>query len=199
VVAVVGTATEVGKTWVTASLARSGGGRRVAARKPAQSYDAPPTDADVLAEATGEDPATICPRSYPVALAPPMAAEVLGLPVPTLDDLLGELTWPEDVDVGFVETAGGVRSPIAGDGDCADYVRRLAPDLVLLVADAGLGVINAVRLSAAALDGLPVVVWLNRFDPTDDLHQRNRQWLAERDGLTVVTDPDSCWRLISVP
>ena len=31
---------------------------------------------------------------------------------------------------------------------------------------------------------------LNRFDPADDLHVRNHEWLAQRDGFTVVTDPD---------
>jgi len=31
------------------------------------------------------------------------------------------------------------------------------------------------------------VVHLNRFDGDDDLHRRNLQWLAERDGLAVST------------
>ncbi len=194
-VVVVGTATEVGKTWVTAAACRAAGDRRVAARKPAQSFAGPPTDADVLAAATGEAPAAVCPRSYPVPLAPPMAAEVLGLPVPTLAEL-ADLSWPEGVDVGFVETAGGVRSPMAADGDAADLVRRLAPDLVLLVADAGLGVINAVRLSVAPLADLPLVVWLNRYDPADDLHRRNRAWLAEGDGLPVVVDVAGFWAAV---
>jgi hypothetical protein len=46
-----------------------------------------------------------------------------------------------------------------------------------------------VRLSAAALDGWPVTVVLNRYDPDDDLHVRNHEWLATRDELDVVTDP----------
>jgi dethiobiotin synthetase len=64
----------------------------------------------------------------------------------------------------------------------------VAPDIVILVADAGLGTINAVRLSAGALrdGGAPVVVHLNRYDAADDLHQRNRDWLAHRDQLDVV-------------
>ena len=98
-----------------------------------------------------------------------------------------ELDWPDAVDVGVVETAGGVRSPIAGDGDCASLASALGPDLVVLVADAGLGTINAVRLSAGAVAPLPLVVLLNRFDPTEELHERNRRWLAGRDGYDVVT------------
>ena len=30
---------------------------------------------------------------------------------------------------------------------------------------------------------------LNRFDEEHDIHRRNRQWLAERDGFEVVTLP----------
>src|SRR5690606_33502688 len=94
----------------------------------------------------------VCPahRSYTVAMAPPMAAEVLGLPAPTLDELLDELVWPQPPpDIGWVETVGGPRSPIAVDGDAVDLTERLDPDAVVLVADAGLGTVNAVTLSAA--------------------------------------------------
>jgi dethiobiotin synthetase len=62
------------------------------------------------------------------------------------------------------------------------------PERVLLVADAGLGTINAVRLSAEALAPWPVTVVLNRYDPADDLHVRNHEWLTARDGLDVAVD-----------
>jgi dethiobiotin synthetase len=184
----VGTATEVGKTFVGAAVLTElrARGRTVAARKPAQSFDPAdrhPLDAVVLGEATGEAPDDVCPpaRSYPVAMAPPMAAEALGLPVPTLRELLDEVVWPvPPPDVRWLETVGGPRSPIAADGDAVDLVAAVDPDAVVLVADAGLGTINAVRLSLAALRGVgpdPVVL-LNRFDGDDDLHRRNAAWLG---------------------
>jgi dethiobiotin synthetase len=197
VVVVAGTATEVGKTFVGAALLGRlrATGMRVAARKPAQSF-APGdlrTDADVLAAATDDDPRAVCPphRWYEAPMAPPMAAEALGRPPFTVVDLVAELDWPDAVDVGLVETAGGVRSPIARDGDCSSLARALAPDLVVLVADAGLGAINLVRLSAGALARLPLVVLLNRFDRADELHERNRRWLAGRDGYEVVATVDA--------
>jgi dethiobiotin synthetase len=167
----------------------------VAARKPAQSY-APgtgPTDADVLAAATGEDSDSVCrpSRSYPVPLAPPMAAAALGLPGPTVAALVDELDWPTPaVDVGLVETAGGVRSPQADDGDVLDLVAAIAPDHLVLVADAGLGTINAVRLSLAALAqgrsmAAPLVV-LNRYDSSSDLHRRNLAWLRQVDAFDAT-------------
>ena len=159
-VVVVGTGTDVGKTWVAARLLTElrGAGATVAARKPAQSFDPgdDPSDRDaaVLGAASGEPPEMVCPphRWYEVPMAPPMAAEALGRPPFRSADLVGELGWPCDpVDVGLVETAGGVRSPLAADGDCAALCAALAPDLVVLVADAGLGTINAVRLTVDAL------------------------------------------------
>ncbi len=195
-VVVVGTGTEVGKTWVSSRLLAvlRDAGVRVAARKPAQSFDPGDDpallDAAVLGAATGEQPEAVCPphRWYEVPMAPPMAAEALGRPRFTVEDLTAEIAWPAGCDVGLVETAGGLRSPLAADGDCVALCGLLEPDVVLLVADAGLGTINSVRLAAAALSESLVVV-LNRFDPDEDLHRRNRVWLADRDGLDVVTVP----------
>ncbi|MGH2685804.1 MAG: hypothetical protein ACRDJP_10105, partial [Actinomycetota bacterium] len=68
-VVVAGTGTEVGKTWAACAIAAAArmAGRRVAARKPVQSFEADergapltPTDADLLAVATGDDPTSVC-------------------------------------------------------------------------------------------------------------------------------------------
>lgn len=196
VVAVVGTGTDVGKTWVGAQLLRSWGraGLAVAARKVAQSHEAgeAATDAAVLGAASGEPPEAVCPPalSFPVPMAPPMAAAVLGRRPPLLADLLGALRWPDRrVDVGLVETVGGLRSPQADDGDALDVLGALAPDRVVLVAAAGLGAVHAVR---CAVDGLtaaglaPAAVVLDRHDEDDDCHRRTVAWLVHRDRLPVV-------------
>jgi dethiobiotin synthetase len=190
---VAGTGTEVGKTWWTAAVAEQlrADGVVVAARKPVQS-SAPgePRDADVLAAATGVAPHTVCPehRTYDIAWAPPMAAHELGLPPFAVEDLAAELVWPAGVAVGLVEGVGGPRSPIAADGDNVDFARAMHPDLVVLVGDAGLGTINAVRLSVEAFDGFPVIVALNRYGD-DPLHARNHDFLVAQAGLDVVTAP----------
>ena len=99
-VGVCGTGTEVGKTWVSAHVlaALRADGVSVAARKPLQSFDpddAAPTDAAVLAAATGEDPHDVCPSEgwYPVPMAPPMAAEVLGRRCPALAEVVAGTTF----------------------------------------------------------------------------------------------------------
>jgi dethiobiotin synthetase len=201
VVVVAGTGTEVGKTFVGAALALELTSQRrpVIARKPAQSFDAndTSTDADVLGAATSEMSETICPphRWYPVPMAPPMAAVALERDPFTIDDLAREVidSWPPDdsaADIGLVETAGGAWSPQASDGKhVGQFADALDADAVLLVADAGLGVINAVRGALAALGtDRPVVVMLNRFDENDALHAANRDWLVRVDHLNVVDD-----------
>lgn len=198
-VAVVGTGTAVGKTWVTAGLARrlAARGVPVAVRKLAQSFvpgdlEAGATDAHVLARASGEAPEAVCPlhRWYEVALAPPMAAEALGRPPFTVAELLGELRWPgpDRCRVGLLETAGGLLSPQADDGSATAVLAGVQPDLVLVVADTALGVVHAVRAVVDRL-GRPAVVVLNRYDPAADVHRRSRDWLAGRDGLTVLGLP----------
>jgi dethiobiotin synthetase len=197
VVLVAGTHTEVGKTWATAAVAAGlrRAGVAVAARKPVQSYEpgAGPTDAEVLGAATGEDAAAVCPaeRSLPVPMAPPMAVDALGLEPFTVAELAEAIRWPDGVQVGFVESVGGVRSPIASDGDTVELAGVVEPDLVVLVADASLGAVNAVLTSAPWVSAWPTAVLLNRFDAGDDLHRRNLAWLVDRHGLDVHTDPAS--------
>jgi dethiobiotin synthetase len=209
VVVVAGTGTEVGKTWVSAALLVGcrAVGMNVAARKPVQSFEpgTGPTDAEILASASAEDPAQVClpHRSYEVPFAPPMAAAFLELPQIIDQELRDEIVWPDRrADLGLVELAGGVASPLTSDRSTKEFVDAIGPDHILLVADAGLGVINAVRLSLLYLadrDGPvgtdcndhtdhsePVVV-LNRFDPANRLHQLNARWLQTNDGLDVVT------------
>ncbi len=81
-----------------------------------------------------------------------------------------------------------MRSPVATDADSRDLAIAIEPDHVVLVAHAGLGTIDSVRLGVDALAQLRVTVLLNRFDPDDDLHQRNLTWLVDRDGFDVTTD-----------
>ena len=202
-VVVLGAGTGVGKTWVAANVAARLKARwiTVAARKPVQSFGPcdVETDADVLAMATGQAPEDVCPghRWYGIAMAPPIAAAFLGIEPPTLNELLAEIVWPADqVDIGLLETVGGPRSPLADDADSADLAAAVGADLAVLVAHAGLGAINAVRLCAPVVPR-PLVVFLNHFDG-GDLHDRNRRWL-QVEGFDVVVDIAELARRVAGP
>ena len=193
VVFVAGTGTEVGKTWAAAGLARllKESGRIVAACKPVQSYDPgtdDPTDAAVLAAATGQNPDAVCPpaHSYPVPLAPPMAARKLGRACPTLDEMASNCRFATTVDIGLVEGVGGLYSPIASDGHNLDLIERIQPDLVVVVASAELGGIHDTMACTLPLSAFRRAVFCNRFDPQNEIHGLNVRWLRDT-GLDVAT------------
>jgi dethiobiotin synthetase len=116
-----------------------------------------------------------------------MAADALGLAPIKLEELVAESAWPLSAELAVIETAGGLCSPISHDADNLALIEKLAPTRVVLVADAGLGTLNAVRLCLRALNGRPTTVFLNRFDASNELHVRNREWL-EREGVLLATD-----------
>lgn len=193
VVFVAGTGTEVGKTWAAAGLARllRERGWSVAACKPVQSYDPDedgPTDAAVLAGVTGQHPDDVCPpeHSYPVPLAPPMAADHLGRVCPTLDELATNCRFDETVEIGLVEGVGGLYSPIASDGHNLDLIERIEPVLVVVVASAALGGIHDTMACTLPLSAYRRAVFLNRFDPNIDVQTLNARWLRDA-GLEVAT------------
>lgn len=199
-VLVTGTSTEVGKTWTASRMLEKwrSEGIGCSARKPAQSFTSGDrtTDGDELAAATGEAPDTVCPslRCYEVPMAPPMAADALGRPRIAVADLVAEVSrsWTTGPgatppEIGLVELAGGVRSPQAHDGDALDMIDALAPDAVVLVADAGLGTVNAVVTALDAFGCGPTsaaarprpTVHLNRYDDGVEVHRRNLAWLTD--------------------
>jgi len=196
------TGTEVGKTWVACRLieALRDQGVRVGARKPVQSCepDDETTDADLLASSSGESPVEVCPpeRTFRAALAPPMAARLLGLALPEVAELAASLAVDPGTEVAVVEGAGGLCSPIAPDSDNRDLVVALGADLVVLVAHAELGTIHQVRSAVESLGCRwgeqrcleRTVVFLNRFSPTEPIHALNAAWLSEEDGFCVATD-----------
>ena len=192
-----GTGTEIGKTWAAAGLARVLRQRdlKVRACKPVQSHDPAepgPTDAEALAAATGQSPDEVCPpeRTYPVPLAPPMAAAKLGRACPGLDELarISQLgAWSDGSGLCIVEGAGGLYSPLTADGDNLGLIERLDPDAVVVVAPAGLGAIHDVIACAAGLAARRLVVFLNRFDPAVEVHRLNLDWLTAVRGLTAAT------------
>lgn len=152
VVVVTGTGTGVGKTVVTAAVAALAASRGTCAVvKPAQTgvADDAPGDADEVRRLAGDVAVHELVR-YPDPLAPAAAARLSGRaaldPVAFYDTVLRL-----DHDLVLVEGAGGLLVRFDDDGTTlADLARGLrAP--VLVVADAGLGTLNATALTLEAL------------------------------------------------
>ncbi len=175
---VTATDTGVGKTYLTALIARSLReiGVRVGAYKPVCSgADIAPdgtvswADVETLAEAIGGgfDPVRVCPQRLRAPLAPPVAARLEGVQLDFDGMQSGAAWWQGRVDVLLVEGVGGLLCPLTEDKTIADLAVAVAYPL-LVVARPGLGTINHTLLTveAARQRGLQVAgIVLNEAEP----------------------------------
>jgi len=165
VVVVTGTSTSVGKTVVTAALTACAlaAGRTVAVVKPVQTGVTPgePGDLDDVARLTGASDLHEYAR-FGEPLAPGTAARRLGVHGPRVPGLAGRIGALAVRDLVLIEGAGGPLVEFNAAGETlVDLVGELNPAVpveVVLVASAGLGVLNIAALTAQALSsaGLPL-------------------------------------------
>lgn len=198
---VIGTDTNVGKTWVTALIARelADDGVEVGVHKPVCSgVETGPDgerfwpDVAILSEAIGgRYPAErICPQRFEAPLAPPVAAQLEGTAVDG-DRLRSAARWWQGrVDLLLIEGVGGLLCPLTE----TDTVSDLADDFgypLLIVARLGLGTINHTLLTVetARSRGLAVAgIILNDLDGrTDDIsRETNPTELAARCNIPIL-------------
>jgi dethiobiotin synthetase len=160
---IAGAGTDVGKTYVTAALARAllRTGRTVGVFKPvASGYDpARPEESDAgrLLGALGrpltaDNVAAICPLRFAAPLSPPAAARREGLTL-SLESIAGlceaEIRAAE-TDILLVEGVGGLMSPLTDDATGLDLMLRLKAPSVL-VGGTYLGAISHLLTAAEVL------------------------------------------------
>jgi dethiobiotin synthetase len=197
---VTGTGTDVGKTVVAAAIlaALRARGERVAAFKPVVSGTEErsdpdwPADHELLAAASGDDPANVSPAVFAAPLSPHLAAELAGAP---LDPALLRSAFDAraaETEAVVVEGVGGLLVPLTRDY----LVRDLAADLALplvVAASPGLGTINhtLLTLAAARSVGLTVagVVLTPWPDTPTTMHDDNRMMIALLGEVDVATLP----------
>ncbi|MER7394344.1 dethiobiotin synthase [Streptomyces sp. NPDC000151] len=153
---ITGTGTEIGKTVTSAAIAAAelARGRSVAVLKPAQTGVAPdePGDAAEVARLAGDAVTTAELARYPEPLAPATAARRAGLPPVRPYEIAEAATkLATEHDVVLVEGAGGLLVRFDETGaTLADAAKALGSPM-LMVAQAGLGTLNATALTAHAL------------------------------------------------
>lgn len=169
VLLIAGTDTNVGKTYVTALIARDlvSAGVNVGVYKPICSGGVTSPDGELLFE----DVETlhralqsrfprerICPQCFAAAAAPPVAARREGRTVDTDLLLSGFEWWKSQVDILLIEGIGGLLCPLTESETVADFAKKLTLP-VLVVGRLGLGTINHTLLTieAAAARDLTVV------------------------------------------
>lgn len=208
---VVGTDTDVGKTFVSAAIARqlTAEGVRTGVYKPAcsgsvadESTGQPRwNDVELLRQAIGatELPTErICPQTFHAPLAPPVAAEKEGRQIDETLLLEGVRWWETQAEFLIVEGVGGVLCPLSREQLIVDFAEKLKYPL-LIVARAGLGTINHSLLTIEALQqrGLTIAgLILNDVDPelSDESRLSNAEQIQKWTSVPVLSFVPFDWQ-----
>ncbi len=197
---ILGTDTDVGKTWITTGLVTSlrQRGQPTWLHKPVACGDwdgvstADGRSLRALA-GDGQDPATICPREFPEACSPHLAARVAGhqVALETLVEdarILGDQAGPRAL---LVETAGGLLAPLTQRRETNRDLARALNWPCLIVTRPHLGTLNHTCLTVEAARGLDVRgIIINHHQPTTPtLAVRTAgEELAALTGLTMLAE-----------
>jgi dethiobiotin synthetase len=195
---VTGTGTEVGKTVVAATIARTLAGeeKRVAVFKPAVTGldEGVETDHELLRRASGsaQSDEEIAPYRYGPPASPHLAAAMAGEKIDPERLRKAAAAAAEGAEAIVCEGVGGLLVPLAP----GYLVRDLAADLgypLVVVAAPGLGTINHTLLTveAARAAGLEVAaVVLNPWpDEPSEIERSNRETIASLGEVPVHTLP----------
>jgi dethiobiotin synthetase len=195
---VTGTGTEVGKTVVAATIARTlaSEGRRVAVFKPAVTGldEGVETDHELLRRASGSNQSDeeIAPYRYGPPASPHLAAAMAGEEIDPERLRHAAAAAAAHAEAIVCEGVGGLLVPLSP----TYLVRDLAADLghpLVVVAGPGLGAINHTLLTieAARAAGIEVAaVVLNPWpDKPSEIEHSNRETIASIAELQVLTLP----------
>ncbi len=192
-----GTDTDVGKTYVTALIARElvNAGVKLGVYKPACS-GADVTDGqehwadlETLSQASGiTDHDRICQQRFAAPLAPPVAARQAGGSVDWDVIQAGLTRWESDADFVLVEGVGGLLCPLTDSHSMADFAVWTGLP-VIIVARLGLGTINHTLLTLEAADRRELCIEGVILNDADD----------QADTPAAATNVAELARLSSVP
>lgn len=200
---VTGTGTDVGKTYISGLILKTlrESGKDAAYYKAAMSgneRDAGgkliPGDAMHVKRISGirQPVEEMCPYVYQTAVSPHLASRIEGGPV----DMERVLQAFDDVcsryDYVTVEGSGGILCPLRFDSEkiwLEDFIKSRNLSCVI-IADAGLGTINAVVLTAEYMKthDIPVKgIIFNCYEPGSLLHDDNKHMCEYMTGLRVIS------------
>lgn len=199
---ITGTGTDVGKTYVTGLIVKKlrEGGASAAYYKAAMSGNDRradgtliPGDALQVKRMSGiEQPLEeMCPYIYETAVSPHLAAKLEGKPL-EMECVLKHFDYVcGKYEYITAEGSGGILCPLRFDEQqiqLEDFIKARSLSC-LMVADAGLGTINAVGLTAEYMKAhkIPVRgIIFNRYEPGNPLHEDNRLMCEAMTGLHII-------------
>lgn len=199
---ITGTGTDVGKTYVTALLVKklSELGIRTAYYKAAVSGNQRekqglvPGDAKYVKKISGisQPIETMVPYIYEAAVSPHLAARREGNPVELSVIRQGYEVLCQQYDFIIMEGSGGILCPLRWDEKQELWLEDVIQELnlpCLVVADSGLGTINATLLTLEYLKSKHILtkgIILNHFHPENEMEQDNRRMIEQKGHVPVV-------------
>ncbi|SFQ46840.1 dethiobiotin synthetase [Lachnospiraceae bacterium XBB1006] len=199
---VIGTGTDVGKTYVAGLLVKklkeygeSAGYYKAAMSGNLRGKDGKLIPGDALfvknMSQITQSLESMCPYVYEQAVSPHLASRLEGNPVslPVVKDGFAKVC--ENAEYVTLEGSGGILCPINKDEEelwLIDIMRATHTGCVM-VADAGLGTINNVGLTAFYLKqkGIPLKgIIFNHFKPGDVMQEDNLRMCEELTGVKVL-------------
>ena len=199
---ITGTGTDIGKTYIAGLIVKklAGSGASAGYYKAAMSGNVRgadgrliPGDALFVKEISGipQPLSEMCPYVYETAVSPHLASRLEGNPVQSGTVLSGYRDAIEKYDYITAEGSGGILCPVRKDtGEL--WLEDIIKDLgcpCLLVADAGLGTINAVGLTAFYMKSREIPlkgIIFNNYKPGDIMHEDNLEMCRELTGIRVI-------------
>lgn len=199
---ITGTGTDVGKTFVTGLIVKKlkENGMNAAYYKAAMSGNERTREGTLIpgdalyvktVSGIGQPLAQMCPYVYEAAVSPHLASRMEGNPVVLEKVVKGFEEVCRQYDYVTMEGSGGILCPICFDGRelwLEDVIRQLGLSS-LIVADAGLGTINSVVLTAEYMrtKKLPVKgIIFNHFHRGDRMEEDNLRMCEYRTKLPVL-------------
>lgn len=199
---ITGTGTDMGKTYITGLILKKfhENGKKAAYFKAAMSGNEKRPDGSLIpgdalhvktVSGIGEPLEEMCPYVYETAVSPHLAAQIEGNPVELETVLQAFDSVCGNYDYVTAEGSGGILCPLRFDETklwLEDFIK--ARDLnCLIVADAGLGTINSVVLTAEYMKERGIAakgILFNHYDDKKLLHRDNRFMCEYMTGLKVL-------------
>ena len=199
---IVGTGTDVGKTFVTGLILKNLNeiGKNAAYYKAAMSGNERNTDGNLIPgdalyvkniSAIRQPLDSMCPYVYERAVSPHLASRIEGNPVRMDSVRKGYKELCAQYEYITMEGSGGILCPV-----CLDEEELWLEDIILtlhlpclLIADAGLGTINHVALTVEYMRSrqIPVKgILFNRFHPGNIMEEDNLRMCEHRTGCRVL-------------
>ncbi len=200
---ITGTGTDVGKTYITGLILKKfrERGQKAAYYKAAMSGNERradgtliPGDALYVQSVSGisQPLEEMCPYVYETAASPHLAARMEGNPVDMERVLEGFDRLCETYDYVTAEGSGGILCPLRFDGQklqLEDFINARGLGC-LIVADAGLGAINAAVLTVEYMKARQIPVRgiiFNHYEEGNPLHEDNRFMCESMTGIKVLS------------